>query len=441
MAHVLQLASGSFLDSLVGSGRRLTNYMPSSGKPGDTSVTDRIEVLFLDTSPINVRDKKRNIERYFEMARRYQRLRSGDRVYLQFQLHTDSEVYRSEVLDGRIDLMEDSVQESALNYIEAVIYITRRPYWEGSATALTLTNGSGSNNTGLTIYNHDDGTAGHDNWALIGNTAIAGSLPAPLQIEIKNLGTRQVKNVHICIDSLSSSSQNLVAILEGEAGGVSGGASTAGSYSNGSTMSFNVNTTNAISWTIPSATIGYLAGRNIKFLGKFTFSGTVYAQVSLSIAGLTVVKSPEVRLNTQDYIQDLGTIPVVPGYAGTGWADISLIISFRSTSNVAMTCDFVQMTFADDFCYRYLTSVAASWLTLDVNDTIMDDGIEELAFVYSATTIIGRIPMISARGNPIYVNPFYGYQKLRFLIDGNSTNVDWTFSVRAWYRPRVNLPV
>ena len=106
-----------------------------------------------------------------------------------------------------------------------------------------------------------------------------------------------------------------------------------------------------------------------------------------------------------------------------------------------MTCDFVQMTFADDFCYRYLTSVAASWLTLDVNDTIMDDGIEELAFVYSATTIIGRIPMISARGNPIYVNPFYGYQKLRFLIDGNGTNVDWTFSVRAWYRPRVNLPV
>ena len=84
MAHVLQLASGSFLDSLVGSGRRLTNYMPSSGKPGDTSVTDRIEVLFLDTSPINVRDKKRNIERYFEMARRYQRLRSGDRVYLKY---------------------------------------------------------------------------------------------------------------------------------------------------------------------------------------------------------------------------------------------------------------------------------------------------------------------------------------------------------------------
>ncbi len=441
MAHVMNIVSGSFSDSLVGSGRRLTNYQPAAGKPGDTSVTDRIEVLFLDTTPTATRDKKRNIERYFEMARRRQKLRSGDRVYLNFQLSTDSEMYRAEIFDGRIDLIDDSVQTSALNYIEAVIYVTRRPYWEGTITALTLTNGSGSTSSGLTIYNHDDGTANHDNFALIGNSAIAGSLPAPLQIEIKNLGTRQIKNVHICIDSLNDSSQNLVAVLEGESGSVSGGSNTGGAYSNGSTKSFTVNTTNTLSWTIPSATIGYIAGRNVKFLGKFTFSGTVYAQISLSIAGLTVVRSPEVRLNTQDYIQDLGTIPIVPGYSGPGWADISLLVSFRSASSVSMTCDFVQMTFADDQCYRYLTSVAASWLTLDVNDTIMDDGIEDTAFVYSSTTIIGRIPMISARGLPIYVNPFYGYQKLRFLIDGNSTQVDWTFSVRAWYRPRVNLPV
>ena len=85
--------------------------------------------------------------------------------------------------------------------------------------------------------------------------------------------------------------------------------------------------------------------------------------------------------------------------------------------------------------------MAASWLTLDVNDIIVDDGIEDVAYVDSATTIIGKIPIISARGQPIYVQPHTGFQKLRFLIDGNSTSVDWTFTVRAWYRPRSSLPL
>lgn len=91
------------------------------------------------------------------------------------------------------------------------------------------------------------------------------------------------------------------------------------------------------------------------------------------------------------------------------------------------------MTFADDgWAYRYLTSVASSWLTLDVNDIIVDDGIEGVAYVDSATTIIGKIPIISARGQPIYVQPHTVFPGTAgFLIDGNSTSVDWTFTVRA----------
>jgi len=437
MAHVLSLIYGSTTSSLVASGCYLNNYLPKPGDPNAASVTDTITVTLKGTSPIDVRNKRRAVESFFSAARKRQQWRSGDKVFLQFQLSTDTVTYRSEVLDGRLELIDDSVQEAALNYLECVIYVTRRPYWEGALTALELGNGNGLSVTGLTIYNHDDGTGGHDNYGLITDSQIGGTLATPLRLEIKNLGTRQVKNVHVSLDSVASSAQNLNPILEGE----DGTGNVAGSYSNGLAKSFTVNTTYNLSKTITSAMLGYMGGRNVKLLGKFTFSGTVYAKISLTVAGLTVVKAPEVKLNTQDYFQDLGTLPMPPGYDSGSWADVSLLIEFRSTSSVSMTCDFLQLTFADDGCYRYLTSVAASWLTLNVNDIIVDDGIEDVAYVDSATTIIGKIPIISVRGQPIYVQPHTGFQKLRFLIDGNSTSVDWTFTVRAWYRPRSSLPL
>ena len=269
MAHVLSLLCGADTVSLVASGCYLNNFSPKAGDANAESVTDTIAVTLKDTTPVNLRTKKRIIENYFGLARRRQQWRSGDKVYLQFQLSTDGVTYRSEVLDGRIDYVEDSIQETAINYLECVIYVTRRPYWEGAETALELNNSSGVFTvTGLTIYNHDDSTAGHDNYALITDSQVGGTLPMPLKIEIKNLGTRQIKNLHICLDTLTSSAQNLSPTLEGE----DGVGNVSGSYSGGFAKSFTVNTTYTLTKTITSAMLGYIAGRSIKVLGKFTFS-------------------------------------------------------------------------------------------------------------------------------------------------------------------------
>lgn len=440
MAHVLSLVCGSDTVSLVASGCTLNNFLPRAGAPNAESVTDTIAVTLSAATPPFVRSKKRSIENYFGLARRRQQWRSGDKVYLQFQLSTEGAgaTYRAEVLDGRIDYVEDSIQESAINYMECVIYVTRRPYWEGPETALELTNSSGIFAvTGLTIYNHDDATAGHDNYALITESQVSGTLPMPLKIEIKNLGTRQIKNVHICLDTLTDSAQNLSPTVEGE----DGVGNVGGSYSGGLAKSFTVNTTYTLAKTITSAMLGYIAGRSMKVLGKFTFSGTVYAKISLSVASVTVIRSPEVKLNSQDYFQDLGTLPMPPGFDSSSWADASLVIEFRSTASVSMTCDFLQLFFADAGCYRYLTSVANSLMSIDVNDTILDDGIDDAAYINSASFIVGKLPVIARRGSPIMIQSHSGFQKLRFLIDGSSTSVDWTFSVRVWYRPRVSLPV
>jgi hypothetical protein len=120
---------------------------------------------------------------------------------------------------------------------------------------------------------------------------------------------------------------------------------------------------------------------------------------------------------------------------------MTLAIAFRSSSSVTVTCDFVQLTFADEGCYRYMTFVSNSTMALDVNDLIVDDGIEEIAYVDSTVTIIGHVPVIVTRGSPIYVTPYTGRQKLRFLIDGTSPSVDWTFGITVKCRLRTLTPV
>lgn len=208
MAHVLSLIYGATSSSLVASGCYLNNFSPKPGTPDAASVTDTIAVTLKGTSPIDVRNKRRAIESFFSAARKRQQWRSGDKVFLQFQLSTDATTYRSEVLDGRLELVEDSVQEAALNYLECVIYVTRRPYWEGALTALEIGNGSGLSVSNLTIYNHDDAAANHDNYGLITDSQIGGTLATPLRVEIKNLGTRQIKNVHISLDSVATSAES-----------------------------------------------------------------------------------------------------------------------------------------------------------------------------------------------------------------------------------------
>lgn len=57
----------------------------------------------------------------------------------------------------------------------------------GDEVSLPLSNTSGSGITnGLTIYNHDDASVGHDNWFDVNLLAIGNLLELPLRLELKN---------------------------------------------------------------------------------------------------------------------------------------------------------------------------------------------------------------------------------------------------------------
>lgn len=436
MAHVLDITDGTNTANLSTTSCYLLRFMPVPVNEVSLVATSSIDVLFYGSYPANTSSYKQILERLFESARRRKEWGNGVRVYLNFQQSASGVTQRAEVYDGWVEMGQDSVQENGLNYLPGLVKVVHGP-WEGPRTELTITNSNGSGTGGLSIYNHDDSGAGHDNYATVTSSYVDGTLPSPLEVQIQNISTsKQINSIHIANDVQPSGSVS--AMLEGESGTATGGSSSVGSYSNGNALSFTVNTSNTITWSLSAATLQYLNGRNIRLLGKFEFSGTVYAKWWLEVSGVKVTPvTPEVQLATQNYFQDLGPLPLPPGgIVATDFASMSLVISLRSTASVSMKCDFVQLTPSDDGVYRKLLLIQANY-TASTGAIFVSNGLDDYHYIQYSSV---KYPLIATRGNPLMVYPKRD-QKLRFLADGSGFSVDWNFQVQLFYRPRWCLPV
>lgn len=436
MAHVLDITDGTNTANLSTGGCYLLRFVPVPVNEVTLIGASSIEVMFHGSYPANTSSYKQAIERLLEAARRRASWGNGARVYLNFQQEASGVTQRAEVFDGSIEMVADSVHENAQNYMGAVVKVSHGP-WEGPRTEISITNSNGSGTGGLSIYNHDDGGAGHDNYATVLSSYVDGAMSAPVEIQIQNLSTsKQINSIHVANDIQPSGTVS--AMLEGENGTATGGSSTVGSYSNGNVLSFTVNTTNTITWTLTAATLQYLNGRNIRLLGKFEFSGTVYAKWWLELGGVKVTPvAPEVALSNQNYFQDLGPLPLPPGgIIASDFAAMSLVISFRSIASVSMKCDFVQLTPSDDGVYRKLLMIQANY-TASVGAVFVSNGTDDYHYIQSGGN---KYPLVATRGNPLLVYPKRD-QKLRFLLDGSGFSVDWNLQVQLFYRPRWCLPV
>ncbi len=122
------------------------------------------------------------LERYFERARRRQKLGTGLRIYLQYKPYAADATYRTEILDGRVVWRSGTASAAWLpsDTGECAIIFTRRAYWEADTEAeIPLSVGGAAATGGVNIVNHNDSEANDNNWVLIDSTDVVGSLPAP----------------------------------------------------------------------------------------------------------------------------------------------------------------------------------------------------------------------------------------------------------------------
>ncbi|GIV73533.1 hypothetical protein [Caldilinea sp.] len=368
--------------------------------------------------------------------------RRGKSVYVEYRAEGTGDVYRSEVLAGRVEWPDRPLDPWLASGVAEVLVIwTRRYYWEDTTLRdVPLSNGNGSGvTTGLTIYNHNDGGAGHDNFVDIDGADVTGVIPAPARILLANTSgvDYSLRNIYIG-HNVQSAPGTFNAILEGEAS-TAGGTTVADSgSSNGSyrslTWSGPLNNIFGFQWPLGSTRLAQARGHYFRVLARLAgLSGTVFARLSLRYPAdlpLTAIAESmaEIQLRSGALLQDLGVIQIPP-FNLSQPVDLALVVILRSPGSGSLLLDFVQLTALDSWRHLY----QLGYLT-EATDTVVDDGIENVAYVQEADG--DQVPIYASYGQPIHLWPGRD-QRLTFLWDeANNMNITRTFAVQVQYRPR-----
>jgi hypothetical protein len=451
MAHVFALTDGTTTISLVASNVYLENYDLKVPQDDDKTVVDTVDILITGTTGALMQTKARAIESMIEAARRYQKTRTGARVYVTAQLISDTDAWRSELIGGRMELAEDALAVWGNYKMRATLYLERVPYWEGPETGIPLANGNGtwdgSSATGLAIYNCNDGVGSspnkRHNYVQIAAGVITGTLPAPVKVEFKqNLaGTMLISGLYMATNA-DSDPANLVHMIEAESRAWGGTVTVDANCSGGDKVSFSAYTGSAQAyWNLDSAIIQKTAGRWFRLLLAVRSRNATAAQMETIQADLrdstgvnVLYRGPEVPFNAAntsgDPLVDLGAFPLPPGSSAASYDRVQLWITLRLASGSATTAlDFIQMTPAD--AYRPVRIVPIGILSGDV---FVDDGIDGVSY---ATANGFRGPFLRTFTDPLVVWPGK-LQRIYVLTDCDTMDFSITdkLLMRAWYRPR-----
>lgn len=429
----LSLTDGVVTVNLASSGAILTEYTPvtADGVEFDplalATVTETASIVLAGGSEAANAATITAIGKMFEKARRRQRLRVGERVWVQLQMPNDGAAWRSEIVDGRIEAQTETIDLWSTQTPPVQVSWERVGFWEGARTAIACTSSATSPATTseVTLYSNDDGTPSQTNWVRMAAGQITGDLPAPLEIHLKMAasGMSQPKAMI----------SNLVFVQPEELDPFEYGSQC----ENGATGDWTGSgiTENVWVWELleddVAACAGYLMRLFVAFTGTVTgidMRPMVYAYASGAYQ--TLYMGQWTRVNGQ-YV-DLSPVPIPPGgYDATG-GDVAVGMSVRHTATGNATVDFIQMTPAGDGLYRVLEQV--SFLTA-ANDKFVDDPVNGIAYIQESGSN-NHQPIVIPRYKPIYVWP-NRQNELRILL-GEAANftAGRQLTLQAYYRPR-----
>lgn len=459
---ILRLTDGTTTVSMTGGPIYRLDYAPEAAKldtleyrPGAmmdggvvaaisrAHVTEACEVTVTADTADELRTALQSLETLLLSAIEFQNRRGGARVYVEFAAEDDDDVYRSEILYGRLEPGRKTLTWWPCAAVQATITWKRRYYWEGPEAELSLSNGHGSGTGGITIYNAEDAT--YDNYVDIADTDVTGVLPAPIRLEITNTYNVAARLEDIFIGhNVYSDPATLDYILEAEDAYSPAGAGSADSACSGGTYkSTNTITTTAgvaMAWTFSSAQLGHCNGRWFRLLLRTQAAAGVgyYLQPKITFPAGTPTTVMAVGQETQPFwsgkLHDLGVLQIPPWLRGLEAdlypVDLSLYGRKASTTGT-IAVDYLELVPLDS--YRVLRPRGYG---LPLNARVVDDGI--LGWVWSdGWSGNQRLGHYYGVGQPVHLVPDKD-QRLVFVLKSNSSDAEIarTATVRAYYRPR-----
>lgn len=462
MAHLLRITDYNGTVEFNAGNNNLLDYVPRSPdlstidfmpealrdggerlKTTRRNVTESALVILGGTSTDAMRSAVGSVESYLRQAEAYQERRSGSPVYMEFQPGGSGDVYRSEVLSGKVELSDLTLSASQWNKnkARALVAYTRRYYWEGAEGTIQLYNSAGTSTTGVTVYNCNDGTppTGQYNYVEIAGTSVAGNYPAPIRLQITNSynDAEYLGNVWVG-HNVFANPATFSHIIEAETAS-SGGSSVAsvaasGGYYRGFTWATDAETL-AFTWPLSAALLSASAGQWFNVLAKWWLTCDTGIKYRLEIRyGAEVLwSSQSVSLDTliATTIRSLGSVQLPP-WATNNSVALSLLMYVKKTGGSTVNLDFLQLTPTDSI----RTYIALAY-GVPYNSRLVDDSITDSLYEDSGDAT-ARAGFYEARGAPIMLWPGK-LQRLYFLqhgVNNNSADIDRTASICVYYRPR-----
>ena len=185
------------------------------------------------------------------------------------------------VLTGRIEPLGGGTVDRARGYQGLRLYLVRANWLAEGYGPLLLNNANGANNiTGLRLYNHADGDAGHVNFCDVRAEDIGGSqqTPARLVLQVESSPTRRLGRIVLGGGSnLGDAYGSYKHVLEGESAtagadctastGVASEAASSGVYQN---FQWTLTQEAAVCrWTVSCEHLAWLAGRGLRPVARF----------------------------------------------------------------------------------------------------------------------------------------------------------------------------
>lgn len=415
----------------------VTQYTPRVVEDSDGGVNESAEVALLG-NVATLRTLIQNLNKLFRQAQVFQEREIGKRVFLEIQLQSGDDYWRSEILDAA-QIPTSETLDTGLITGAMTMRLTwrRRPFWEGPEAVLPLTNGNGTNvTTGITVHPINDAT--HSNYVAISGANVSGDLPAPIKLELENNfdagdSWQRMENVWMALN-VNSNPASLQHVLEGEDAdyGTTPGTPNTDYYSDGNYGTISIGTTeaNICYWELSDAFLQNCAGNDFMVLMKLS-NGPIYEtwmRLQTNLLGLTVLSSgPLVKLINSYTYQELGVLRLPPYLVGVNnFEPIRLQLRGKASNASNMNIDFLQLMPLDS--YRKIAHIG---YYIGYTAKLIDNQIDNLIYAdWGGEASMYQVPY----GKKIELEPGKN-QRIYFFYAGSKAGLRTAKAIIS-YRPR-----
>lgn len=384
---------------------KIADYTPEPIESGKQTVAETARITFRNTSLANVLTDLHNLELLFTRARAWRASGAGARVYVTFQYDTAVTSHRALIRDGDVKYNAEGLRYGILDFrFECAVMWEREEYEDATASIpqIALLNSSVEAKTtnALTIFNHDDSPAGHDDFAEIAAADVGGVIGAGMYLVITASVAATFTKYYIG-HSPWITYTNFPHFLEGVG---SNDADCSGGTYLAITGIATAWSTPAVTWTLSDAQVLACAGRPFHLLARFrTLPGSgIICQVQSEFPSTAVMleETPILALSTTEYLQDLGVLHIPPWLPGEGALrsiDINAYF-YRTGANATLDLDYIALMPADS--WRAVTLVGVGVGNGEV--LTIDDTSSAIAYHTLSGAISGQVAI---EGFPLRLEP------------------------------------